>query len=363
MRQIFTDKKKCFGCGSCAAVCTAQAITMQRDEEGFLYPVVQEDCCMDCGMCQDICPAKRPMKQVEGSFYAVRCKDEELLQKSTSGGAFSLLAREIKKQGGLVCGACFDDKFQVKHVLSEETGAMRKSKYVQSDIGDCFLQVRNTLAGGKAVLFTGTPCQCHAMKLYCGEYGDKLAIAALICRGVQSPGLWEDYVSWLGSDMPLEAYDFRDKRLPNNGHTLSYTVGGIEKAVPWGKDRLCRIYNRCLTYRPSCYACPYCTPDNDFDFIMGDFWGIEKIHPEELADGKGTSLVIAHGAKAEGIMERIASQAVVLTCGRTEALQPALVSPAKEHMLRRFLFKDYAKKDEKGRCDIPLILKKYSMVS
>lgn len=362
MKKIFADKKDCFGCGSCFTVCPAKAIAMKEDEEGFFYPMIDNQLCTDCGACKKICPKEKILPQSESRFYAVRCNDMELLYKSTSGGAFSLIAEEIISEGGLICGACFDKDFQVRHVLSKEIAPMRKSKYVQSNAWHCFIEVKNALMDGKKVLFTGTPCQCHAMSLYCGDkYRGKLVTAALICIGVLSPGLWKDYVSWLSYEAPLERYDFRDKRRLNNAHTIVYTVGGTETENLWGKDRFCQMYSSGLTYRPSCYACPYCSPDHDFDFILGDFWGIGKSCPD-LSDGKGTSLVITHGIFAEALIERITSKAIVVQKEREESLQPALVAPAKENILRKFLFKDFAKKNENGHCDIPLILKKYGRV-
>lgn len=357
--ELFKNKSECFGCGACSAVCKTGAITMHRDEEGFLYPTVDQSCCVNCKNCENVCPAKQALSHVSsGRFYAVRCNDERLLQKSTSGGAFSLLAQEIIDQGGLVCGACFDETFYVKHVLSDEIGLMRKSKYVQSDVGDCFAKIKDALEDGKQVFFTGTPCQCHALKCFLGESKKELILGALICRGVQSPGLWADYVDWISQNGQLESYDFRAKRRLDDAHMVSYTVGGKETVISWNEDVLSRIYTKCLTYRPSCYVCPYCSPDNDFDFTLGDFWGIEKIHPE-LADGKGTSLVIAKGIQAEALMEAIASKAIVVSCEKTAAMQPSLVEPAKQGMLRKFLFRDFSRKNAKDRCDIPLILKKY----
>lgn len=357
--KLFSNKNECFGCGACSAVCDAGAITMCRDEEGFSYPVLQETRCTNCRSCESVCPAKQKLMAVTGSrFYAVRCNDESLLQKSTSGGAFSLLAQEIIRQGGVVCGACFDELFRVKHVLSEEIDGMRKSKYVQSDTEACFSQVRDALTDGTQVFFTGTPCQCHALKRFLGENRTGLILCALVCRGVQSPGLWEDYVAWLNQRGPLEAYDFRAKRRLDDGHMIAYTVGGNETVVPRDEDALSRIYAGCLTYRPSCYTCPYCSPDNDFDFTLGDFWSIEKIHPK-LADGKGTSLVISRSEHAENLMKAIDKYATVILCEEADAMQDALAAPPKQGMLRRFLFKDFAKKDSEGHCNIPLILKKY----
>lgn len=358
MEQLYPDKKHCFGCGACAAACPAGAIEMGLDSEGFPYPVLDRARCLDCGRCGEVCPAKHPAPQEEGLFYAVRCKDGELLKKSSSGGAFSLLAQEIVGEGGLVCGACFDEQFSVRHVLSRDIGPMRKSKYVQSDMGSCFQDVRAALEAGRQVLFSGTPCQCHGLERFLGGRPDGLLLAALVCRGVQSPGLWADRIAWLGQGAPVEAYDFRDKRLPNDGHTVAYTVGGQETAVPMAADRYSQLYLRGLTLRPSCYACPYCSPERGPDLTLGDFWGIGQVCPE-LDDGRGVSLVIARGERGRAMVERIAGKAVVVPCPRTAAMQPALAAPAEEPMLRRFLFRDFARKGPDGRCDVPLILKKY----
>ena len=357
-RELFVDKKKCFGCGSCSAVCKTGAIAMQQDEEGFLYPVIDNKRCLDCGACENVCPAKHSLGHTESKFYALRCNDEELLKKSTSGGAFSLIAQEVIARGGLVCGACFDEKFRVRHILSEKIDGMRKSKYVQSDMENCFVLIQNALEQNRQVLFSGTPCQCHALKLFLKGNQDGLILAALVCRGVQSPGLWQDYTKWLGRHAPLQAYDFRDKRLLNNAHTVAYTTGGEETAALWNEDKFSRIYSKGITYRLSCYECPYCNPDIDVDFTLGDFWGIEAVCPE-LADGKGTSLVIVRGEKAGKWIDRISSKALLIPCGKEQSVQPALREPAKESILRKLLFNDFKKKDAEGACDIPLILKKY----
>lgn len=354
MENLYTDKKSCFGCGACAAVCPSGAVSMEMDAEGFYYPRIEPSRCTGCGSCTAVCPAKSRLARAEGRFYAVRCSDEELLRHSTSGGAFSLLAQEVLDEGGIVCGACFDENFTVRHMLSRDIAPMRKSKYVQSELSDCYPAMEEALKAGQRVLFCGTPCQCHAVKRFLAGSDESLILASLVCRGVQSPGLWRDYAAWLSRSGPLQAYDFRDKRQKNDGHAVSYTTGGKETVVPAQDDKLTRMYYRGLTYRPSCYACPYCCPDNGFDFTLGDFWGIERIHPQ-LADGRGTSLVIARGPRAAEFIARMAQKAQVIPCERDAAAQPALAAPAGEHLLRKFLFRDYAKSD------ISYLLKKYSM--
>lgn len=331
---------------------------MRSDSEGFVYPQVDAEHCTECGRCAAVCPAKAQLPRREGRFFAVRCKEEQVLRRSASGGAFTLLAQEVIERDGLVCGAIFDESFSVRHILSRDITPMRKSKYVQSDLSGCYAAIRAALDRGRMVLFTGTPCQCHALRLFFPEYPGRLLLASLICRGVQSPGLWRDYTVWLSRSGPLQAYDFRDKRLGNDGHAVAYTVDGTETLVSVMEDRLSRLYNLCLTCRPSCYACPYSRADNDFDFTLGDFWGVERSCPR-FADGRGTSLVIARGPCAEALVSRLERHAWVVPCEPDSAMQPALTAPAREPLLRKFLFRDYARKNEEGCCDISLILKKY----
>lgn len=356
MMQLLQNKSDCFGCGACQAACAAGAIAMLPDGEGFLYPVVDGEKCVDCGRCTQVCPAKQPVDGLDGQAYALRCKDTELLKKSTSGGAFSLLAQQVLEAGGLVCGAVFDEAFKVRHVLSEDISAMRKSKYVQSDLTGVYDAVGAALEGGRQVLFTGTPCQCDSMRRFFGQ--DGLVLAAVVCRGVQSPGLWRDYTAHLSGKDKLEAYCFRDKRVRNEGHTVAWTVGTQEQAVPMLNDPFSRLYMKCLTLRPSCYRCPYTRWELPFDLTIGDFWGVEKWYPE-LADGMGASLVIARTEKGRALVEKLGSYARVIPSCREAAQQMALREPAKEVLLRKLLMRDFGQKNEDGVCDIPLILKKY----
>ena len=331
---------------------------MMPDMEGFSYPVIDAEKCVDCGACLDVCPEKHPVQGIAGTPYAVRCNDTELLRGSTSGGAFSLLAQEVLGCGGLVCGAVFDESFRVCHVLSDDIAPMRKSKYVQSDLQGVYDAIANALKEGKQVLFTGTPCQCDGVRHYFGAQPEGLILVALICRGVQSPGLWADYVAHIAQGGKLEAYCFRDKRARNDGHTIAYTVDGAEQAVGMLQDPFSRLFLKCLSLRPSCYRCPYTRWELPFDLTIGDFWGIEKVFPE-LADGMGTSLVIARTEVGRGLLERIKSHALVLESSREAADHPTLQTPAKDSILRKLLFRDYAQKGADGHCDIPLILKKY----
>lgn len=353
--ELFDKKAECHGCSKCQAVCTENAIVMEEDEEGFLYPTVLREKCIACGRCLSACEELHVTKGEEGSFYAVRCQDEQLLKKSTSGGAFSLIAQEVLAQGGLVCGAVMDEKLTVVHQISDCVSGMRKSKYVQSDIQHMYGEMRRLLQGGRKLLFTGTPCQCQAVKTFFAGYEKQLIIASLICRGVQSPLLWREYLWYLGKSAPVTSYDFRDKSCCDDAHMVAYRLGKEKHLVSMHTDPFSLLYGKCLSFRPSCYQCEFCRTDLPFDFTIGDFWGIEKVFPE-LADGKGTSLVIARGERAENIMQGLRDKAYVFSGSKEECLQPALQSPAAEPAFRKLLFKGLSVSDEEGHCDMALIL-------
>ena len=355
--QRICDPEKCFGCGACSLRCISGAVTMRTDPEGFSAPVIDKAKCAECGQCLTVCPALHPLPAAENNCYALRTYDPDLLYKSTSGGAFSVIASYVLERGGLVCGAVFDDHFRVKHILSDDISPMRKSKYAQSDLCGCLKDLESALASGTGVLFSGTPCQCHAVKRLFPD-AEGLLTAALICRGAASPLFWEEYLRLLGGDGPLTAFCFRDKRLDNDAHTVAYTCSGTEHTSDFMRDPFCRIYAKELPFRQSCYTCPYTTALRAFDFSIGDFWGVENIFPD-LADRRGVSLVLTGSEKADRILRSLSGRADIRKTDPASALQPALTSPAKQTLLRKFFFKDLTAKGPDGHCDMNMLIKKY----
>ncbi len=201
MEQVFENKRDCCGCGACAHRCPDGAIAMEPDEEGFLYPVIRAERCMDCGLCQTICPFRKEdhwKNEQMPQFYVAKHRDGEVLRRSTSGGAFTALSDQVLDMGGAVYGAVFDSRFRVVHQRATGRAGrdrMRFSKYVQSDLGNCFCQVEQDLRQGKPVLFTGTPCQNAGLRAAMGPLAEQgpLVCCDLICYGVPSPRVWEAY--------------------------------------------------------------------------------------------------------------------------------------------------------------------------
>jgi len=165
-----TEKSKCCGCHACYNICPKQAITMKEDEKGFKYPVIDKEKCVNCNLCEKVCPIIKDKKiENEPIAYAGYCKEIEIRKQSSSGGIFTLIAMNIIQKEGVVYGASFDEKFDVVHIRidkKEELEKLRKSKYVQSKIGDTYKQAKVDLEQGRKVLFTGTPCQIEGLKAY-----------------------------------------------------------------------------------------------------------------------------------------------------------------------------------------------------
>lgn len=328
---------------------------MQVDAEGFEYPVKDNERCISCGACQKVCPAYFDVKSEFNRTYTLKAVSKELLQKSSSGGAFSLISETFLAWGGLVCGAAYDNNFKVMHILSSDISHMRKSKYVQSDLKTAIPMVSDALKAGKKVLFSGTPCQCHAMKLLFSEYSSLFYTLSVVCRGVSSPKFWQKYLEYISlSNGELSSLDLRDKTHGSHGRYVSYKFDNDTKIVtkPLTDDAFMNIYTKTLSLRPSCHTCKYTCPDNDFDFTIGDAWN--KNGDIDNDDGLGKSIVIVHTSRAAEIMETLESKASITESGENFELQPALCSPAAETILRKLFFKDLAQ-----NTPMDIIVKKY----
>lgn len=186
--QKIVDIEKCSGCHACFNICPKDCITMQENTEGFLYPVIDEELCVDCGMCKKACPV---LSEYEGNSvgkaYACINNKENTRMKSSSGGVFSLLAEYILNRGGVVFGAAFDEALTVHHIEIthiDDLGKLRGSKYLQSRIENTYRKVKERLDAGVSVLFTGVPCQISGLKSYLGREYSNLYIQDLICYGV-----------------------------------------------------------------------------------------------------------------------------------------------------------------------------------
>ena len=312
------DKRRCSGCTACLSVCPKGCISMQEDEEGFLYPIVDDAVCIQCGKCVKVCPyshsefANKPEEEELALCYAAYNKNDEVRYQSSSGGMFRALADKIIADGGVVFGAAFDKDFLVEHTYAETLEGLRPlmgSKYLQSRMGNSFGEVKRFLKEGKKVLFTGCGCQIAGLKRFLNHDDRNLVCVDLICHGVHSPRIWQSYLYSLFSDDKVEYVNFRDKRTGQDNSSV--VIKGLKSQVCEKKKDF--LYFKSWQYglftRPSCEVCPFKSDNRVSDITISDCWGFRKIAPE-LYDDKGLSSVVIHTDKGKLLFDAVASQLV-----------------------------------------------------
>ena len=313
---------RCSGCAACYAACARKAISMQPDEEGFAYPHVDESLCVNCGLCARACPSLHPKAPREPLFvYAAKAKDEALRMESSSGGIFSLLARQIISDGGIVYGAAIrGSDLSVCHCSAEneeELSWLRGSKYVQSDVGDTYGNVRTQLDAGRKVLFSGTPCQVAALRNFLGRDYENLVCVEVICHAAPSPLAWKKYLekraaaSAKGRDSarPEAIVDrrisFRRKNCGWKRYSMSLRFANdMEYLLDLRADTFLRGFLAELYNRPSCHECSVRELRSGADITLGDYWNVHQRFPE-MDDDTGTSVVLVDSEKGVALINRI----------------------------------------------------------
>lgn len=358
------EKKLCSGCGSCMLSCPKGAISMKADENGFLYPEINAQC-IDCGLCQKACPVLTPKPQKIKAAYAAMAQDD-LRMESSSGGVFTLLAEAILSQGGGVFGAAMDENLQLSHILVEQPQQLyrlRGSKYVQSQIGDSYKNAKALLTQGRPVLFTGTPCQINGLRSYLGKNYPNLYCQDIICHGAPAPGVWRRYVAYREEKAGSKAIsvNFRWKESGWKSYRLKMEFeNGQSYVCPFTQDPYMQAFLADLCLRPSCHSCTAKGENHQADLTLGDFWGIEQLHPE-LFDDKGTSLVLVHTEKGQTLLDSIRQHLKLHPTDAAQALKfnPAMNRPAPQHKNRESFLKaiqagDFQKITNKHRPKHPI---------
>lgn len=345
---MIVASKQCSGCYACVSACPQSCIKMKIDNEGFWYPEVLSDSCIDCGVCERVCPTKHKQAQIrEPAAFAILNKDENVRSRSSSGGVFTVLAEHIIESGGVVFGAGFDEGFNVVHSFAEQKSDIRQfrgSKYVQSRIGQSYIKARQFLKSGRPVLFSGTPCQIAGLKSYLGHEYDNLFTVDLICHGVPSPKAWNKYLKHneQRAGAPVADVNFRSKQQGWKKFEMALSFGNkmvYNKTLD--KDEYLRAFLQNVTLRPSCYECNFKTLGRASDLTLADFWGVDTVMPE-LADDKGVSLVFVHSDKGKNLLDSISDKIVWQQADLKKAIafNSAAVKPVEKHSARDLFFKD-----------------------
>ncbi len=307
----------CCGCGACAAMCPQGCIAMTPDAAGFLHSQVDVQHCVGCGSCEAVCPVLNEAL-ADGVKRVVWAQntDAGMLDKSSSGGVFGLLAREILQQGGVVCGAAWDqDRGSVRHVIvrdESDLDSVMRSKYVQSVVpSEVYHELRKLLREGFPVLFSGTACQVAGMRAYLGKLADSDAYLGVdvVCHGVPSPELWRRWLNSFSDGekvMPIEV-NFRSKEHGWKRFCVRYDYGDDMSGRRCSIVRMhrddwyMRAFLENASVRSSCFACPSKRACGS-DLTLADYWGIDAEHPEASERDRGVSAVIANTGKGEAAL-------------------------------------------------------------
>ncbi len=305
----------CVGCEACVTKCPKGCISFDEDREGFRYPKVDMELCIDCSLCERVCPVihqDEPREPI--AYYGAKNRDEKILLSSASGGLFTLLSTPILERGGVVFGVRFNDKWEAIHDYTETIEGLapfRGSKYVQSRMGGTYNRVESFLKSGREVLFSGTPCQIAGLRRYLRKEYEGLYLVDLICHGVPSPMVWRRYLGELGVE-DIKSINFRDKRTGWSILTFSVSTNTkddvyVKKLVrdPFGKGFLKDLY-----LRPSCHNCPSKSLKSGADITIADYWGVEIDIPEFL-DRRGVGLAVIGTKKGEELFMPLDKEMVV----------------------------------------------------
>lgn len=314
------NKVDCCGCNACGDICGKQAITFMTDNEGFWYPEVDMEKCVDCGLCEKVCPIININDLKKNDFnepicYAAEHKNIEVIFDSTSGGLFSALAEIMYRSKGYVGGAVFNEDFTVRQYISnnkEDLPKLRSSKYLQSNLEGFYKQVKQLVTEGEQVLVCGTPCQMAALRSYLRKDYENLIIADFICRGINSPKVWLKYIASFEERYGSPVVYAKAKSKEYGWRNLTQKVilaDGRHLYETKDQNDFTKGYLRTNAYcRPSCYDCKFKGFPRIADITLADFWGIEKVD-KSMDKNLGTSLVMVNSKKGETFFEKAKARA------------------------------------------------------
>lgn len=311
---VIPEPFRCTGCSACRTVCPKGAITVREDplQQYGLCASIEEEKCIHCDACRKVCPVLNPGKSensAEPECYAV-CADRETLEKSASGGAFTLLAESVLEAGGAVAGAAFDENLRVSHILidkAEDLDLLRRSKYVQSDMQDVFRRIRD-LISERPVLFVGTPCQVAGLRAVAGE-SENLYCVDLYCGHAPAPYVFRKYLEDTFPEGGIDSYAFRTKQCGWVSDVATITFkDGSQEIRRTGDDDYQKIYHSKVGMRKVCEHCAFSSFPRQGDLSIADFWWIEETHPE-LKNEMGTSAVLVNNEHGRRLFEKMKSKA------------------------------------------------------
>ncbi len=302
----------CTGCQACRVACPKNAITMQENEKGNIYPVVDEQQCINCNKCANVCPELSPLtfNAKQEKVYAMWVNHTKNRKYSTSGGASYIMAKTIIERGGYLCGAIYNDGGAEHSICNniDELYRFQGSKYVHSNVKDVYKEVEILLKGGKEILFTGTPCQVAALRSYLRKEYNALYCVDIVCHGVPNKKVLGERIRYIERTHGKKVFDirFRDKQPDQHNTYMKYTFeDGSSLSKSFSADPYSRSFVLNYTLRENCFNCKYSRAERCSDITISDFWGY---YPQKLkfhSYRKGTSLMIVNSEKGSRLFNEI----------------------------------------------------------
>ena len=344
MEEI-VEKKLCTGCTACMNICPKGAISFKEGKDGFKYPVIDQDKCIDCGLCKKACPVLNTKENNSlNKCYVGYNKDSNERLNASSGSIFSLIANYVLDNNGIVVGAAFDENNHLNHIAIESKellGPLRKSKYLQSDLNNIFTYVKEQIKTRK-VLFVGTPCQVAGIKSFI-KNSDNLITIDLFCHGVPSPKLFKKYIEELENrnNDKLVNYDFRDNSTGWDSYSNKAIFKNKEIKEQSKDNSYMKLFLSDIALRESCYNCNFKLGNKYSDITLGDFWGI-KNHYSEMYNKEGVSAIIINTELGKEVFNDIKDSLEYKECELDKIVSgnPSLIVSSKRPRKRMEVFND-----------------------
>jgi coenzyme F420-reducing hydrogenase beta subunit len=325
---------------------------MQPNSQGFLYPKVNESKCINCERCVNVCPYLQNEGIGANLFphtlvYAAK-HTHQIRKESSSGGIFTLISDMVLSKKGIVYGVAFDSNMIVRHMRAEtleERDTFRGSKYVQSDLGTIFQQIKSDLKTQRLVLFTGTPCQVAGLRLFLGHSYKNLITIDVVCHGVPSPKVFSSYLQQLEKITNDKVVNLRFRDKSNGWKTFLIEISYRQKGkqyISQSESTFFELFINNIILRECCYECKFTNFNRPADFTLGDYWGIENVHPL-FFDDFGISLVLINSQKGNRIWKQISEYVEAIPSTHDNCLQGPLVSPSKHHIKQTVFWSKYSK--------------------